>query len=484
MKGINRIMAFILAAVLSFSSFFWPASASAGVETGENREISEEQKTEELKKVYVAVVEGKGCIQIKDEEGNVREAILQKPLSIDCPAESFWNISVIPEFGYQVAFYKTMTDTGEVLEEITSPILEDGYYTVDQVHMENVSSIEVGFTEIVSEQSEETDDSQENENSSETAGKVITEDKEEQTFEADQTEKTENNSEGNEIPEEEPDGGFNLSERARSFISSFSVSRELNLLAPRESIYMETGARVYYYDYYTHWFKVEDRYAYCLEPKKSAPSSGYYETIAMGEGLLRKAMYYVLGGPGYEIYTSTFGNLGSVNWNEESEYTMSHCIVSYCYTGDMDAFFGTPDDLKDALMWEIGNIESLPDPPASFKAFYFNMDGMGQTMGGCWDLQNGSIELQKSSASPEMTENNAAYSLSGAEYGIYVQGTEEQIAVLVTDEKGYARADDIPEGNYDIRELKAPAGYALDTMTGTVTVRGGQTVTYSCLDNP
>ena len=157
----------------------------------------------------------------------------------------------------------------------------------------------------------------------------------------------------------------------------------MNLLAPRETIYMDAGGRVYYYDYYTHWFYVDGRYAYCLEPTEAAPSDGYYETTAMGEGLLRKAMYYVFGGPGYETYRASFGNLGSVNWNEESEYAMSHCIVAYCYTGDMDAFTGAPDDLKDALLWEISNIESLPDPPEAFEAFYFDVDGAGQTTGGC-----------------------------------------------------------------------------------------------------
>ena len=83
-----------------------------------------------------------------------------------------------------------------------------------------------------------------------------------------------------------------------------------------------------------------------------------------------------------------------------------------------------------------------------------------------------------------MTDGNSAYSLAGAEYGVYKQGTEEQVATLVTDVNGYGKVEDIPAGNYDIRELKAPAGYALDTATGTVTVTGGQTVAYSCQDTP
>ena len=96
----------------------------------------------------------------------------------------------------------------------------------------------------------------------------------------------------------------------------------------------------------------------------------------------------------------------------------------------------------------------------------------------------GGISIAKSSAKPEMTDDNSAYSLAGAEYGVYKQGTEEQVATLVTDANGCGKVEDIPAGNYDIRELKAPAGYALDTTTGIVTVTGGQTVIYNCQDIP
>ena len=481
MKGFKRTTAYVLAAVLSLSSFLQPISVSAAAETGEIMGIPEEQKTEELKELNVSVTEGKGSIEVQDEEGNVSTATLEEPLSLDCPSGSLWDITVIAESGYQVAFYKTMTDTGEVKDEILTPALEDGHYTA-QISVDEVSSIQVGFTEVAVEEPEV----QENkETPEETPEEVPTQEKE-TAKSGEETETPDESAPGTET-EPETETEEQTDANTANILSNFTVSREMNLLAPRETIYMDAGGRVYYEGYYTHWFYVDDRYAYCLEPTKAAPSDGYYETTAMGEGLLRKAMYYVLGGPGYEIYRSTFGNLGSNNWNEESEYAMSHCITAYCYTGDMNAFIGLSDDMKDALLWEIGNIESLPDPPAAFEAFYFNVGGSGQTMGGCWDLEipeNGSIELQKSSAKPEMTDGNSAYSLAGAEYGVFKQGTEEQVATLVTNESGYARADEIPEGTYDIRELKAPAGYALDTTTETVTVTGGQTVTYSCQDMP
>ena len=470
MKKFKRTMAYLLTAALCISSFFPTAQAFAGAETGEAEEIVKEQETEEKIELQISVTEGKGSIQIEDEAGNISEATIQEPLMLECSPGNLLDIRVIPDPGYQIAFYKTMTDTGKVKEEITSfQPGEEGTY-ITQFQTDETGSIQAGFKEELSERTEEPAD---NQDMDERVEEIPAETEEEQSSVEQQREQTENSNESGETAAE------------KNTLPNFKVSREMNLLAPRETIYLDAGGRVYYYDYYTHWFHVDGRYAYCLEPREAAPSDGYYETTAMGEGLLRKAMYYVFGGPGYEVYTSTFGNLGSDNWNEESEYAMSHCIVAYCYTGDMDAFLGTPDELKEALLWEISNIESLPDPPASFEAFYFNMDGSGQTMGGCWDIQNGSIELQKSSGNQEWTEGNWAYgSLAGAEYGVYIQGTEEQVATLVTDEKGYARVDEIPEGNYHIRELKAPEGYTLDTASATVTVTAGQTVTYSCQDIP
>ena len=74
-----------------------------------------------------------------------------------------------------------------------------------------------------------------------------------------------------------------------------------------------------------------------------------------------------------------------------------------------------------------------------------------------------------------MTEGNSAYgSLAGAEYGVYIHGTEEQVANVVTDENGYGKAEDIPAGSYDIREIKAPAGFVLDTSTDPLRLKQGR----------
>ena len=152
MKRFKRTVAYVLAAVLSFSSFLQPVPVFAAEESAKVMEISGEQKTEETKAFNVSVTEGKGSIEVRDEEGNISKAAPEEPLSLDCPAGSFFEITAIPEYGYQAAVYKTMTDTGEVKEEILTPALENGHYTA-RINVDEISSIEIGFSKISSEES-------------------------------------------------------------------------------------------------------------------------------------------------------------------------------------------------------------------------------------------------------------------------------------------------------------------------------------------
>ncbi len=94
----------------------------------------------------------------------------------------------------------------------------------------------------------------------------------------------------------------------------------------------------------------------------------------------------------------------------------------------------------------------------------------------------GSIELYKSSANPDLTDNNSCYDRSGAVYGVY--SGNDKIAELTTDSNGYARVDNIPAGNYVVREITAPKGYALDVTGHNVTVTSGQTSTVRVTDLP
>ena len=94
----------------------------------------------------------------------------------------------------------------------------------------------------------------------------------------------------------------------------------------------------------------------------------------------------------------------------------------------------------------------------------------------------GDVEIRKSSADPELTEGNRCYSLEGAEYTLYPKGTVNVAAVITTDKNGYGKASGIEAGVYDIKETKAPNGYAVNGQTGSITVNAGETAVYSCVD--
>ena len=106
-----------------------------------------------------------------------------------------------------------------------------------------------------------------------------------------------------------------------------------------------------------------------------------------------------------------------------------------------------------------------------------------------WLEENtGGLELYKKSKKPEITDGNSAYSLAGAQYGVYRDGGDYVTpdAVITTDENGYGWVDGLLAGNYWIKELVAPKGYALDPSwsSTTVAVPGGSYGRYYTSDLP
>ena len=94
----------------------------------------------------------------------------------------------------------------------------------------------------------------------------------------------------------------------------------------------------------------------------------------------------------------------------------------------------------------------------------------------------GSLELIKSSANQTITNGNSCYSLKGAVYGLYQNGVE--IARKTTDVNGYAKFENVTAGNYDLKEITPPKGYALDKTTYPVTINSSQTTRVDVKDYP
>lgn len=238
------------------------------------------------------------------------------------------------------------------------------------------------------------------------------------------------------------------------------------------SITLSHDSRVEYGTHFTTKMYADgnkNNIVYCLEPGKWMPDEGSYNyDLLSSSSAIRKALYYLKGGYGYDKYIKTQYLSG---WSADQAHAISHLVVSYIYDDygdDGDAFINTPDSYI-AKAKEIANaIKKLPAPPAAFKAFMLKNTG-GQDLAGSWYMEPvGWIEIQKSGVNTEITDGNSNYSLKGAKYGVY-QG-ESLIATLTTDEKGYAKSGEIEEGSYTVKEISPSPGYAVDTASHNVNV--------------
>lgn len=95
----------------------------------------------------------------------------------------------------------------------------------------------------------------------------------------------------------------------------------------------------------------------------------------------------------------------------------------------------------------------------------------------------GWVEINKSSSNPAISDGNDCYDLAGAEYAVY-NSSNQAVAKLTTDENGYAKSGLLPSGEYTVKELKAPKGYALDEEGHQVLITSGQTTTSNLVDKP
>lgn len=249
------------------------------------------------------------------------------------------------------------------------------------------------------------------------------------------------------------------------------AANQFPVFAADGTLNFHAGEKIYYGDYVTAKMTIDgDNTAYCVQPMESTPDSGTYKyTLLPSSSELRKALFYLPGGYGYEEHN--IGGKYLSGWSEDDRYVIGHLTASYVYGGydaGSGSFWGTPQNYIDKAVQLANAIRALPNPPASFRAFIIPSDD-DQTVAGSWyEIPYGWIELKKTSANPGISDGNESYSLKGARYGIY-QG-EKLVETLVTDTNGYAKSGDLEIGDYVVKELSASQGYSLDTQSYKVTV--------------
>ena len=85
--------------------------------------------------------------------------------------------------------------------------------------------------------------------------------------------------------------------------------------------------------------------------------------------------------------------------------------------------------------------------------------------------QLGGVSLTKVSSLPAISDNDACYSLAGAEYTLYSDAAcTTPVTTLVTDKDGTADAASLSQGTYYVQETKAPKGFEKNEETYEVKV--------------
>jgi hypothetical protein len=122
---------------------------------------------------------------------------------------------------------------------------------------------------------------------------------------------------------------------------------------------------------------------------------------------------------------------------------------------------------------------------------YAGAQNVGATLVLDWEFSV-SVNVQKVSADPTLTEGNACYSFAGAHFILYKNWSWNQadwpideLYLLTADATGATNTiTGLDPGWYYIRETDAPTGYALNTNTYPIHIESGNTATVTIPDEP
>lgn len=85
--------------------------------------------------------------------------------------------------------------------------------------------------------------------------------------------------------------------------------------------------------------------------------------------------------------------------------------------------------------------------------------------------KSGNVQVKKTSANPSMTNGSGCYSFKGATFGVYKdKACTDKVTTLTADENGNTDTDEIDVGDYFVKEINPPTGYAKNDQAYPVKV--------------
>ena len=291
------------------------------------------------------------------------------------------------------------------------------------------------------------------------------------------------------------------------------------------------GGSDYYPQNYCHYYRINDKTAYCCWSNMDAPkeqTSNITKYFVGNHTARAKAMYYfnwansstptgrnekiASGLPTtflgesityYKDYVQAITDYarenrlsGEFNYYNHNDDIMGYLIGHFTMDDMMNAGNGIhvtgqsldPNSpivkgvqkLVDEILYNTTVMGKVPNVPDSARVFYCFPDRENQANMGSQGLMSieaaptGGFMVDKRSTNGKMTDKSACYSFKGAEFEVYKNsdGTGK-IDTLVTDQGGYAKIEGLKPGTYYFKETVAPKGYELNPNMFTVVVHSG-----------
>lgn len=166
-----------------------------------------------------------------------------------------------------------------------------------------------------------------------------------------------------------------------------------------------------------------------------------------------------------------------------------HFAWGECY-GDVNDN-GTGEPVLESGWVEVTNVD-YNTQTVSYRYFLdvcSDIDGHNmQSVVGTFQVHEdlvGYLEIKKASGLSGISEGNSCYSFEGAKYGVYADEACTNLKdTLTTDAQGSARSKALQVGTYYLKEISAPAGYALDIDAHEITLSAGKTKSIELSDLP
>lgn len=265
------------------------------------------------------------------------------------------------------------------------------------------------------------------------------------------------------------------------------------------SAYLSIGSDILYAGFFTTWMWADGAIAYCANPEIPTPAAGTYAKSSINAPSGRNqdcaaVLWFGYGSPGFEasMWPSTWYDGSSMT---DARYVvLTHILLANAYSSSADyALFGCTDDFKSwcrtnvigynaagALVNQnatgIAISSRSQEIPSNFHTFQLHTGHNTQVVMSSQYVPYGAIELTKTSGIPEMTDQNPCYSLANAEYTVFRdEACNDQAGIIVTDENGYGKLDNLEPGMYYVKETKSAPGYALDQTMYKAAVTSNET---------